>query len=118
MTPPMKKIFHWPRVTAHRDFLVIGKEKRVFPLVVPQGCSVQSGGDWAAHYNGDPRGTNDGTYTLVCVQKNSGCLAFGASAVPPVQNSTLPFGKKAKSFVTSSLLSRNDVCDSQTKPTK
>jgi hypothetical protein len=32
---------------------------------VPPGCSVQSSGDWTAHYNkGD--GKNDGDYSLVC----------------------------------------------------
>jgi hypothetical protein len=36
---------------------------------VPPGCSVQShqGGDWAAHYNTNPNGANDGGYTPVCL---------------------------------------------------
>ena len=39
---------------------------------VPPGCSVQShfthnqNGDWAAHYNRNPSGANDGGYTPVC----------------------------------------------------
>jgi len=41
---------------------------------VPPGCSVQSqtnlpnarNGDWAAHYNRNPNGRNDGGYTPVC----------------------------------------------------
>jgi len=32
---------------------------------VPPGCSVQSGGDWAAHYN-RRQGKNEGIYSLVC----------------------------------------------------
>jgi len=32
---------------------------------VPPGCSMQSGGDWAAHYNRQ-NGNNVGTYTPVC----------------------------------------------------
>jgi virginiamycin B lyase len=33
---------------------------------VPSGCSVQSGGDWAAHYNTHPKGRNSGgNYTIV-----------------------------------------------------
>ena len=31
----------------------------------PNGCSVQSGGDWAAHWNTGP-GNNNGNYTPVC----------------------------------------------------
>lgn len=30
---------------------------------VPPGCSVQSKGDWTAHWNQNPNGTNDGSYT-------------------------------------------------------
>jgi hypothetical protein len=33
---------------------------------VPPGCSIQSGGDWAAHYNKHACGQNDGKYSLVC----------------------------------------------------
>merc|ERR1719230_2409681 len=33
---------------------------------VPPGCSVQSGGDWAAHYNRRASGSNDGGYSPVC----------------------------------------------------
>ena len=32
---------------------------------VPPGCSVQSKGDWAAHYNTNPNGKNDGSYTHI-----------------------------------------------------
>ncbi len=35
---------------------------------VPQGCSVQSGGDWAAHWN-TKDGKDDGTYSKVGVPK-------------------------------------------------
>lgn len=39
---------------------------------VPSGCSVQSGGDWAAHYNRNSDGRNiGGHYTLVCVNSAS-----------------------------------------------
>jgi hypothetical protein len=33
---------------------------------VPPGCSVQSGGDWAAHFNSGS-GNNDGSYSPVCM---------------------------------------------------
>jgi hypothetical protein len=33
---------------------------------VPRACSVQSGGDWAAHYNNYVHGSNDGGYSPVC----------------------------------------------------
>ena len=51
---------HGPKVTANRQHLVAGTWYRV-----PLGCSVQSGGDWAAHYNRGPKQGNDGTYTVV-----------------------------------------------------
>ena len=35
---------------------------------VPPGCSMQSGGDWAAHYNRRQNGNNDGGYSPVCSQ--------------------------------------------------
>ena len=41
---------------------------------VPLGCSVQSGGDWAAHYktSGDTgKGCIHAAYQLVCTNKNS-----------------------------------------------
>jgi len=40
---------------------------------VPAGCSSQThgtrgkAGDWAAHFNRNPGGTNDGGYTVVCI---------------------------------------------------
>jgi len=49
---------------------------------VPFGCSLQTGGDWAAYYNRAPMGVdwrgpailpsgqNDGSYSLVCSQRN------------------------------------------------
>jgi len=52
---------------------------------VPPGCSVQShfthgqNGDWAAHYNRNPAGNNDGGYTPVCVNSASGenqCVGY------------------------------------------
>jgi hypothetical protein len=33
---------------------------------VPGGCSIQSGGDWAAYYNRRPEGLNDGTFRMSC----------------------------------------------------
>ena len=33
---------------------------------VPVGCSVQSGGDWIAHFNRRASGSNDGDYSPVC----------------------------------------------------
>ena len=33
---------------------------------VPPGCSAQTKGDWAAHYNHNTNGNNDGHYTLLC----------------------------------------------------
>lgn len=38
---------------------------------VPAGCSVQSGGDWAAHYNKNPNGMNDGGYSMVCADADA-----------------------------------------------
>ena len=48
------------KVTAKRS-LVTGSWSHVLP-----GCSVQSGGDWAAHFNSNSAGIkNDGSYTAV-----------------------------------------------------
>ena len=47
------------KVTAKRSKLTAGNWNHV-----PQGCSVQSGGIWAAHWNYKD-GTNDGGYTKV-----------------------------------------------------
>lgn len=33
---------------------------------VPPGCSMESGGDWAAHYNTEAGATNNGNYSMVC----------------------------------------------------
>jgi len=33
---------------------------------VPYGCSLQSGGDWAAHFNRNPGGQQSSGYSLVC----------------------------------------------------
>merc|ERR1719223_2518843 len=50
---------------------------------VPPGCSVQSArthgraGDWAAHYNRNPDGRNDGGYTLLCEISSSDCNGMG-----------------------------------------
>jgi len=33
---------------------------------VPYGCSIQSAGDLAAHFNRNPGGQNPGSYSLVC----------------------------------------------------
>ena len=49
------------KVVGTRPNLVVG-----FWFKVPYGCSVQSSGDWAAHYNFDSTGKNDGDmYTVV-----------------------------------------------------
>merc|ERR1719198_7566 len=42
---------------------------------VPVGCSVQSGGDWTAHYNKNPAGYNNGGYSLVCGDPQKHTLA-------------------------------------------
>lgn len=42
---------------------------------VPAGCSVQSGGDWAAHYNNNLDGHNNGGYSLVCSEPLKKTLA-------------------------------------------
>jgi hypothetical protein len=47
------------KVTAKRETLVAGTWGHV-----PKGCSVQSGGDWSAHWN-DKNGKNDGSYTKI-----------------------------------------------------
>ena len=47
-------------VTKKRKNLVAGRWS-----FVPPGCSVQSGGDWAAHWNDRTEATNDGSYTPV-----------------------------------------------------
>jgi len=44
-----------------RHHLVIGSWRHL-----PYGCSVQSLGDWAVHFNRNRGGRNDGTYSLVC----------------------------------------------------
>ena len=49
------------KVTANRSALVVGKWSHV-----PAGCSVQSKGDWAAHWNTAADGTNvEGKHTAV-----------------------------------------------------
>jgi hypothetical protein len=46
---------------------------------VPRGCTVQSGGDWAVHYNRYNHGSDDGTYTHVPrASRASAALAPGA----------------------------------------
>ena len=50
------------KVTANREILAVTPTGWGH---VPPGCSVQSGGDWAAHFNHKPNGKNDGTYTVV-----------------------------------------------------
>lgn len=44
-----------------RDDLVSGSWGNV-----PPGCSVQTGGDWAAHWNSNSEGANDGRYSVLC----------------------------------------------------
>lgn len=38
---------------------------------VPPGCSVQSGGDWAVHWNDRTEATNDGSYTPVFLEQKA-----------------------------------------------
>ena len=47
---------------------------------VAAGCSVQTGGDNAAHYNSHPNPTNDGSYSLLCYKGGSNyhTAQFGA----------------------------------------
>lgn len=42
-----------------------GLQSGEYPAV-PPGCSVQSGGDWAAHYNKKADALNNGAYSPVC----------------------------------------------------
>lgn len=42
---------------------------------VPAGCSLQSGGDWAAHFNTNTEGHNNGAYSLVCNDPQTHSLA-------------------------------------------
>jgi hypothetical protein len=55
---------------------------------VPPGCSVQShfthgqNGDWAAHYNRNPSGNNDGGYTPVCQATAEWTVVQGAATSP------------------------------------
>lgn len=54
---------------------------------VPPGCSVQSNGDWATHYNLDwASGGNDGLYSPVCVTYTSMFYRFQAAGA----NTCLP----------------------------
>jgi len=60
-----------------RQHLVVGAWGHV-----PFGCSLQTGGDYAAHYNYNPGGRNDGGYSLVCSERARGYsfrLASGGS---------------------------------------
>jgi len=56
---------------------------------VPPGCSVQShfthgqNGDWAAHYNRNSAGQNDGGYTPVCVSSSPVYTTFAADTKCP-----------------------------------
>lgn len=43
----------------------VGLQSGEYPAV-PPGCSVQSGGDWAAHYNKKVDALNNGAYSPVC----------------------------------------------------
>lgn len=43
----------------------VGLQSGEYPAV-PPGCSVQSGGDWAAHYNKKADALNNGAYSPVC----------------------------------------------------
>jgi len=55
---------------------------------VPVGCSVQSGGDWAAHFNRRASGSNDGGYSPVC----------NGPPTPQVQNGNLEEGFSTGSY--------------------
>jgi len=57
--------------TQGRTILQVGSYE-----AVPVGCSVQSGGDWAAHYNRG-NGANDGGYTKVCAGPQTEYMILG-----------------------------------------
>lgn len=38
---------------------------------VSPGCSIQSGGDYAAHFNKNPHGKNDGSYSPICANHHA-----------------------------------------------
>lgn len=54
---------------------------------VPSGCSVQSGGDWAVHYN-TGTGKNNGLYSPVCLADNSGLKIQNKYTLIPPDSST------------------------------
>ena len=54
------KLKHGDKVVGTRKDLVIGSW-----MHVPRGCSVQSKGDWAAHFNLAPGQNKAGEYTIV-----------------------------------------------------
>jgi hypothetical protein len=58
---------------------------------VPAGCSVQSGGNWAAHYNTNNAGVDTaGIYSTVCGDPRAVCSAAAQSAVPAEKIHSLP----------------------------
>jgi len=75
---------------------------------VPPGCSVQShfthnqNGDWAAHYNRNPSGANDGGYTPVC---NMSPISFVPDCAPALMGNDdsssagVPDGASAIQFI-------------------
>eukprot|EP00237_Pycnococcus_provasolii_P011343 CAMPEP_0198709530 /NCGR_PEP_ID=MMETSP1471-20131121/1766_1 /TAXON_ID=41880 /ORGANISM="Pycnococcus provasolii, Strain RCC733" /LENGTH=331 /DNA_ID=CAMNT_0044468881 /DNA_START=334 /DNA_END=1332 /DNA_ORIENTATION=+ len=77
------KAAHGDKVTAKRPDLQVGSWGHV-----PSGCSVQSGGDWAAHYNtntamepaGGTRASDRSMYTLVGSSATSPYGPFGLAA--------------------------------------
>jgi len=64
------------KVIASRTTLVSGHWS-----YVPAGCSVQSNGDWAAHWNSN-KGVNDGDYTSISASCSACPVGQLASSVP------------------------------------
>lgn len=58
---------HGAKVTATRSSLIVGSWNHV-----PTGCSVASGGDWAAHYNRKGGKVGDGINWLLVTDPNGG----------------------------------------------
>jgi hypothetical protein len=57
---------------------------------LPPGCSTQSTGDWAAHFNNKMDGKNNGGYTLVCRTTSTTTRAANFTLPQAVRNITLP----------------------------
>jgi hypothetical protein len=58
---------------------------------VPPGCSVQSGGDWAVHYNTEKKASNDGSYSPVCKADPSATTAPKTITIAPTTEPKMKF---------------------------